>query len=109
MFGGLGPDEGLTAVKAKPHTSGVNTTGGDPFRNTVEVRASTLDEFAPIGPDRELMKRFCAIGVTVHHVEHLLAEHVSETITGAPGAVAYLADRFAGKAPKNNCSSIPKP
>lgn len=70
---------------------------------------ATFDELAPIGPDRELVRRYCAAGAAVEHVEDLLAEHLSETVTGAPGALAFFSQRFAGKAPKNTCASVPAP
>ena len=50
---------------------------------------SAVDELAQIGPDRQLIRRFCAGGVKVDHVETLLGEHVAVAVTGAPGAVAY--------------------
>ncbi|HEY7266343.1 MAG TPA: lipase family protein [Solirubrobacterales bacterium] len=61
------------------------------------------DELAPIGPDRELMARYCADGVAVQHVE-FPGEHLSEVAVGAPGALAYIADRFAGLPAPSNCS-----
>jgi len=70
---------------------------------------ATFDELAPVGPDRQLMRRYCASGAVVEHVEHLLAEHISETITGAPGALTFLRQRFANQAPKNTCATIPAP
>ena len=70
---------------------------------------AVLDELAPIGPDRALMHRYCGAGVTVEHVENLVGEHLTETVLGAPGALSFLARRFAGQAPKNTCSSIPRP
>ena len=69
---------------------------------------SVLDELAPIGPDRDLMRSYCAAGVQVQHVESVLGEHILETITGAPGAIAFLSNRFAGRTPQNTCASIPK-
>jgi hypothetical protein len=68
---------------------------------------SAVDELAPIGPDRQLMRRFCAAGVKVDHVETLLGEHVAVAVTGAPGAVAYLAARFAGRPAPDDCAAIP--
>jgi hypothetical protein len=62
-----------------------------------------LDELAPIGPDRQLVARFCAAGLKVQHVEHVLAEHVTETVTAAPGALQYLSDRFARIPPPSTC------
>jgi hypothetical protein len=70
---------------------------------------SSFDEFAPLGPDRAQMRRFCAAGVKVDHVESVLGEHVGTAVTGAPGAVAYLAARFAGRPVPDTCSSIPAP
>jgi Secretory lipase len=64
-------------------------------------------ELAPIGPDRQLLRRFCAAGVKVEHVETLLGEHPAVALTGAPGAVAYLVDRFAGRPAPDNCAAIP--
>jgi hypothetical protein len=55
------------------------------------------------------MRRYCAAGAVVEHVEHLLAEHISETVTGAPGALAFFSQRFANQAPKNTCATIPAP
>jgi hypothetical protein len=60
------------------------------------------DELAPIGPDRELMARYCADGVTVQHVESP-GEHMTEVVLGSPGAMSYLADRFAGLPAPSNC------
>jgi hypothetical protein len=57
---------------------------------------SSYDEFAPLGPDRAHRRRFCAAGVKVDHVEAVLGEHIGTGLSGAPGAVAYLAARFAG-------------
>ncbi|MFL6172170.1 MAG: lipase family protein [Marmoricola sp.] len=65
------------------------------------------DELAPVGPDRELMRRYCDSGQSVEHVEHLLAEHISETVSGAPGALEFFSQRFAGIAPKDTCASLP--
>lgn len=68
-----------------------------------------LDELAPIGPARATMRRFCAHGTVVQSKERLLGEHLTEIVLGAPGALQFLSDRFAGKPPRNTCSSIPRP
>jgi len=70
---------------------------------------ATFDELAPVGPDRELMRRYCSSGAVVEHVEHLLAEHISETVTGAPGALTFFSQRFANQAPRNTCATVPAP
>jgi hypothetical protein len=77
---------------------------GDPPTAPIYDYHSVLDELAPIGPDRQLVKRYCAAGVRVEHVESIVGEHIAETATGAPGALAYLAARFAGQPPPDNCS-----
>jgi Secretory lipase len=64
------------------------------------------DEFAPVTADRQLLHRFCNAGVPVDHVETPVGEHLSEAVTGAPGAMDYLASRFANKAVPQNCASI---
>jgi hypothetical protein len=79
--------------------------GGTPTAPVYDYHA-VFDELAPIGPDRELMKRYCGAGVRVDHYEDLTSEHISLAATGAPAAVQYLGARFAGKAAPDNCASI---
>jgi hypothetical protein len=80
--------------------------GGTPTAPVYDYHA-LLDELAPIGPDRALMKQYCAAGVRVYHYEDLASEHVVLAATGAPGAIAWLRQRFAGAPAPDNCSSIP--
>lgn len=68
---------------------------------------TVLDEFAPIEPARQTLRKFCARGVVVQSDEKLVGEHLTEIAAGAPGALLYLADRFAGKPPINTCAAIP--
>lgn len=68
---------------------------------------AVFDELAPIGPDRAVMDRFCRGGVPVQKVEDPVGEHISYLATGAPGALAYLGDRFAGKPAPGNCTVPP--
>jgi hypothetical protein len=65
------------------------------------------DELAPISRDRAMMHRYCDAGVTVQHVEDILAEHISEVVSGTPGALAFFASRFAGNTPTNTCATVP--
>lgn len=59
-----------------------------------------LDELIPVRLADALVRRYCAEGVTVDYVKDYASEHNAYAITGAPGAVFYLAQRFAGvKAP----------
>jgi hypothetical protein len=64
---------------------------------------ATGDELAPVRPDRELVKRFCDAGVPVQHVENP-GEHFLEVALGTPGAMTFLADRFAGRPPVDDCA-----
>jgi hypothetical protein len=76
---------------------------GTPSGPVYDYHASQ-DELAPIGPDRELMARYCAAGVAVQHVE-APGEHLSEVVLGSADAMSYLADRFAGLPAPSNCGS----
>jgi len=64
---------------------------------------ATGDELAPVGPDRQLMARYCAASVPVDHVEQPVGEHITALPLGFTGALDYLSDRFAGKPAPNNC------
>jgi pimeloyl-ACP methyl ester carboxylesterase len=64
---------------------------------------SPQDEFAPVGPDRLLVRRFCAAGVRVEHVE-VPGEHIEGEAAGSPGAILWLSDRFAGRRAPDDCS-----
>ncbi|GAB2636998.1 lipase family protein [Nocardia goodfellowii] len=64
---------------------------------------ATNDEFAPIAAARALAAQYCDGGATVALAENPVGEHGTETITGLPMVLAYLADRFAGKPAPTNC------
>lgn len=68
---------------------------------------ATGDELAPIGPDRELVAQWCGEGVRVQHVEDP-GEHFSEVAVGTPGALAWLAARFAGEPAPSTCGAQPQ-
>ncbi|MCW3039160.1 MAG: lipase [Solirubrobacterales bacterium] len=78
---------------------------GVPGTPTAPVYAYTAeaDEFAPIGPARRLVARYCAAGVPVQQVVDPVGEHVTELALGAQGAIGYLRDRFAGKPIPDTC------
>ena len=67
-----------------------------------------LDELAPIGPARAVLRNYCAAGVPVEHRTRALGEHLTEVGSGAPSAIDFLARRFRGAAPINTCASIPQ-
>jgi hypothetical protein len=65
------------------------------------------DELAPLQPALALLRRFCKAGVVVQHVQSPVGEHISEVVTGFPGALRFLTNRFAGKKPIDTCSKLP--
>jgi hypothetical protein len=77
------------------------------FRGTPQAPVydyhAVADELAPIGPDRQLVVRYCAAGVTVQHYEDLTSEHVSLLVTNAPATMDWIGERFAGAPAPNNC------
>jgi hypothetical protein len=61
------------------------------------------DELIPYGSAHALWSKYCAEGVRVDLQTSFLDDHISYAVTGAPGAVQYLADRFAGTPAPSNC------
>jgi hypothetical protein len=80
---------------------------GTPTAPVYEYHA-LLDELAPIGPARAVLRNYCAAGVPVEHRTRLVGEHLTEVGAGAPEAMGFLANRFAGKPPIDTCGSIPQ-
>lgn len=69
---------------------------------------TVFDEFAPIAPARRTLRKFCTQGVVVQSAEKLIGEHLTEIVLGAPDALRFLADRFAGMPPVDTCAAIPR-
>ncbi|WP_086825177.1 lipase family protein [Allokutzneria sp. NRRL B-24872] len=67
------------------------------------VYQSLNDEIIPAADARALAGKYCAAGTTVKYTESFVSEHISLAVTGAPGAVSWLADRFAGKPAPSTC------
>jgi hypothetical protein len=53
-----------------------------------------------------LLRHFCRSRVVVDHVQSPIGEHITEVATGAPGALHYLSNRFAGVPPVDNCPAL---
>lgn len=64
---------------------------------------SVLDELAPVAKMQQLAARYCTEGVTVRTVESIAGEHAIYAVLGAPTALSYLADRFAGRPAPDDC------
>lgn len=80
-----------------------NRLGDEAPQAPVLLYHAALDELIPVGVARELAADYCAQGVDVSYVESPHDEHVSGAVTGAPLAVAYLGDRFAGRPAPDTC------
>ncbi len=66
------------------------------------------DEFIPLGQAYELKQRWCALGNNVTF-DLYPSEHIATMTQGAAKSLAFLADRFAGKAASGNCSQNSAP
>ncbi len=64
---------------------------------------SISDELIPIATDDALVAKYCSEGVPVLQYRDPLSGHIVLAVTGAPLAIGYLADRFAGKPAPSNC------
>ena len=95
---------GVTVAELNAMTKGVSPLDypGIPAE-PVLMYHSVLDELAPVTQMRKLAAKFCDEGVAVTKVESLLGEHTLWAPLGAPTAVQYLADRFAGKPARRTC------
>ena len=61
------------------------------------------DELIPLSVAQEQVAAYCAGGATIWFRVDYPSEHISNAYTGASGAVAYLASRFAGHPALNTC------
>jgi hypothetical protein len=79
-------------------TLGQHRPGGPLF-----IFHSIHDEIIPIVDDDALVARYCSEGVPLQYYRDPVSEHNSLAISGAPLAMNYLSDRFAGKAVPRTC------
>jgi secretory lipase len=64
---------------------------------------ATHDELVPVGTADALVAGYCAAGVRVQTYRDPVGEHNSLAVSGAPTALSYLADRFAGRPAPTSC------
>jgi hypothetical protein len=64
---------------------------------------ATHDELVPVATADALVAGYCAAGVPVRTYRDPIGEHNSLAVSGAPLALAYLADRFANRPVPTNC------
>ena len=76
-------------------------TFGDP------AGIGTGDGVMVAGDVRALARQYCATGdPAIEFTQYDALSHVGTAVAWAPGAVTWLADRFAGKAAPSDCGSI---
>lgn len=80
-----------------------NTMGSSAPTAPVFLYHSVFDELIPYSSAQTLHENWCAGGATVQLYTDFLSEHNSFAVTGAPLAVAYLGNRFAGQPAPTNC------
>jgi pimeloyl-ACP methyl ester carboxylesterase len=90
-----GPTQLLSSIS--PATMSTAPTG------PVYMYTTQDDEFAPLPAALKLAARWCGAGVRVQQVTDPPSDHITETVVGAPAAMSYLADRFAGKPAPSTC------
>ena len=78
--------------------------GGQYGRPTAPTRLYVAgnDELIVPANDDKLVRSYCAQGLTVQYVKYP-GEHVIAQQEGFPGAVDWLADRFAGRPAPSTC------
>ncbi|WP_227998398.1 lipase family protein [Nocardia australiensis] len=57
---------------------------------------STTDNVAPVAGFTDLLGKYCARGANISFVNSMLPGHNPTAVGEAPGAMSFLADRFAG-------------
>lgn len=81
--------------------------GGVAPKSPAMIYHAPADELVLFTEGVELQAAWCARGAKVQFQPAVLGEHVGGAITGAPLAVDYLANRFAGAAAPNTCTARP--
>jgi pimeloyl-ACP methyl ester carboxylesterase len=69
---------------------------------------ATADELVPVAVENSLVAKYCAAGDRVQIVRTGGGSHNTELLTGAAGVITFLAHRFAGTRPVDNCPTQPR-
>jgi hypothetical protein len=91
---------GLPVVRA---VLDANTLGRRTPSAPMHLYESTNDEFMPLDDVRGLVAEYCRRGAAVEYGEDSSGEHVAVAAHGAPGAVEWMAGRFAGRKAPTSC------
>jgi hypothetical protein len=66
------------------------------------------DQFIPLTQAYAVKQRYCSLGTRVTW-DLYPSEHITTQFQAAPKALSFIADRFAGKAPSDNCAQNTPP
>ncbi|MEO3827404.1 lipase family protein [Actinomadura sp. B10D3] len=93
---------GTPAWQARLNANKLGSTApGAPVLQTQAV----YDEIIPFAQADALHKAWCAKGANVTWKTYTFAEHATGMLWSEPDAMAFLADRFAGKPVTGNCAA----
>ncbi|MET7993977.1 lipase family protein [Amycolatopsis sp. NPDC005232] len=93
----------LLDVPAVKRVIAENTMGRFKPGSPVYVYQGVFDELAFSPPVDKLVRTYCAQGAVVQYHRIPIGDHVTVAVQGAPGALAYLADRLAGRPAPSTC------
>lgn len=82
---------------------GRNTLGRATPTAPIYAYHSVTDDVLPVAGFDALVGKYCAAGVTVERVHSNVPSHLVAALTGMPGAMEYLGDRFAGRPAPVTC------
>ncbi len=98
--------EQLLAVPSISQVIDAQTLGTMPITVPMFHYHANADEIVPLAQDVALNAAYCAMGDVVEFKEYGFG-HIAGYFEGAPDAVQWIADRFAGDPPPDNCATAP--
>ncbi|MES1924990.1 lipase family protein [Salinisphaera sp. T31B1] len=97
--------DNLLAVPVVRQVIAENRLGQRAFTAPLLYYHARFDQITPTSDARALARRYCELGVPVVF-ESAFGEHITAAITHASRAVDFLADRFAGLSPADDCAQL---
>jgi dienelactone hydrolase len=102
------PLSSLLAISSVASTLNAQNLGTKKINVPLYLFHGTADEFIPFQQGLNLRKDYCAKGTKVTF-DVYPSEHIVTQFQGAAPSLAFLKDRFDGKAATDNCSSTATP
>lgn len=94
----------ILGVPAVASTLQAQNLGKQPLTVPMYQYHGKADEFIPLAQDIDLKRYYCSNGGKIQF-DLYPSEHIVTQFQAAPKALAWMADRFAGKAAPNSCST----